>query len=107
MKNDEDFNSLPLEVPPPIPRNFQTHRWNWHKINKQGAEIRNLILQNFSSIVYMTVMPMTVTRVDSHLDPTHYCLPSVINEWVMAFYEVVHIMDNYRQEKLSLELCPI
>jgi len=100
---DKHFNSLPLQAPAPLTSN----KWNGHDINRQGAEIRKLILRNFTKIVYMTVLPMTATRVDSHCDSLHYCLPSVVNEWVMAFYEVIHIMDNYRHENNSLALCPI
>jgi hypothetical protein len=65
-----------------------------HEINQQNGLIRELLTTEFSDIsVFMSVMPMTALRIDSHNDYVHYCAPSVIDQWVVSLFKVIHIID--------------
>lgn len=92
------FSSLPLLRPRPFVKTQTVALYNWMEINAQGADIRLMITKEFPEIAYMTLLPMTAVRVDSHYDATHYCLPSVLNEWVLAFAEVLTIIDRFDKQ---------
>jgi hypothetical protein len=69
--------------------------FHWGTFRHQNELIRDMIIKEYPTILYMDVYTPTILRKDAHLnhaDCLHYCLPGPIDTWVMYLYNFLRVL---------------
>ena len=84
----QTFHSEPLSDPPV---SYTQHpAWHWGDIGLRNVNITKMLSSNFPQVLQFDVFNSTSVRSDSHPgsgnDCLHYCIPGVVSDWVLFFY---------------------
>ena len=93
---NDHFHSEPLQKPPIV---YTQHPdWHWGDIAIRNFDIVNMLSHKFPQVLRFDVFNATSLRADSHPgsgnDCLHYCVPGVVDDWVIFFYNAFLMVTN-------------
>ena len=88
ITHEKTFNDAPLEFPSPPPNVF-----NYDKFHEQNEIVSHMLYKYFPQVLQLDFYTSTVLRMDTHVDPVHYCIPGPTTTWVEnLFYNTMRLV---------------
>ena len=107
---ESTFHSEPLAEPPV---SYTQHpEYHWGDIALRNLDVQSMLSLEFPQVLQFDVFNATSIRADSHPgsgnDCLHYCMPGVVDDWVLFFYNaLLKVTDSShltREEGTHLEI---